>query len=110
MKILAFNENDPRQVARDVKVKDMNSKNIRCLVQNYFIDTEGNVLSDKISDEYFDGKKSIKLSGEQLEWAKAAADDTVNMGDLAYEEFVEKYNELTAEQLEVWNDIWGVEY
>ena len=70
----------------------MNSKNIRCLVQNYFIDTEGNVLSDKISDEYFDGKKSIKLSGEQLEWAKEAADDTVNMGDLTYEEFVEKYN------------------
>ena len=110
MKILAFNENDPRQVARDVKTKDMNAKNIRCLVQNYFIDTEGNVLSDKISDEYFDGKKSIKLSGEQLEWAKEAADDTVNMGELTFEEFVEKYNELTAEQLEVWRDIWGVEY
>ena len=105
-----YRRSDPRQVARDVKVKDMNAKNIRCLVQNYFIDTEGNVLSDKISDEYFDGKKSIKLSDEQLEWAKAAADDMVNMGDRTYEEFVEKYNELTAEQLEVWNDIWGVEY
>ena len=36
--------------------------------------------------------------------------ENFDMGDLTYEEFVEKYNELTAEQLEVWNDIWGVEY
>ncbi len=36
--------------------------------------------------------------------------ENFDMGDLTFEEFVEKYNELTAEQLEVWNDIWGVEY
>lgn len=36
--------------------------------------------------------------------------ENFDMGDLTYEEFVEKYNELTAEQLEVWSDIWGVEY
>lgn len=111
MKILEFNENDPRQVAEKVKVKDMNAKNIRCLVQNYFIDTEGNVLSDKIADKYFDGEKSLKLSSEQLEWAKAAAEDSNNMSDMTYEEFIESYyNALTADQMQVWNDIWGVEY
>lgn len=36
--------------------------------------------------------------------------ENFDMGDLTFEEFVEKYNELTAEQLEVWSDIWGVEY
>ena len=29
--------------------------------------------------------------------------ENFDMGDLTFEEFVEKYNELTAEQLEVWN-------
>lgn len=109
MKILTFNENDPRQVAEQVKVKDMNAKNIRCLVQNYFIDTEGKVLSDKIADKYFGGEKSLALSSEQLEWAKAAAQDSVNM-DTTYEKFMELYGELTTEQMQTWNDIWGVEY
>ena len=70
MKVLNFNENDPKQVAEKVKVKNMNAKNIRCLVQNYFIDTDGNILSDKISEKYFGGKKALDLSEEQLEWAK----------------------------------------
>lgn len=110
MTILEFNENDPRQVAEKVKVKNMNSKNIRCLVQNYFIDKDGNVLSDKIADKYFDGEKALKLSSEQLEWAEKATEDTLNMEYMTYEEFLESYNSLTAEQLQVWNDIWGVEY
>ena len=36
--------------------------------------------------------------------------ENFDMGDLTFEEFVEKYNELTAEQLLVWSDIWGMEY
>ena len=39
----------------------MNAKNIRCLVQNYFIDTEGNILSDKISENYYNA-----LTDEQM--------------------------------------------
>ena len=110
MKILEFNENDPRQVAEKVKVKDMNAKNIRCLVQNYFIDAEGNVLSKKIADKYFGGKKSIGLSKKQLEWAQAAVNDTNNTNDMTYEKFMELYGELSDEQMRVWNEIWGVEY
>ena len=110
MKILNFNENDPRQVAQQVKVEDMNDKNIRCLVQNYFIDVDGTVLSDKISDKYFGGADKLELSEEQLGWAKAAYEDKLGM-EMDYTEFIEKYyNLLTDEQMQVWRDIWGVEY
>ena len=111
MKVLNFNENDPKQVAEKVKVKNMNAKNIRCLVQNYFIDTEGNILSDKISEKYFGGKKALDLSEEQLEWAKLAAEDELNMSWSSFDEFMENYyNALTDGQMKVWNEIWGVEY
>lgn len=111
MKVLNFNENDPKQVAEKVKVKNMNAKNIRCLVQNYFIDTDGNILSDKISEKYFGGKKALDLSEEQLEWAKLAAEDELNMSWSSFDEFMENYyNALTDGQMKVWNEIWGVEY
>lgn len=109
MEILSYNENDPRQVVGKIAVKDMDRKNIRCLVQNYFIDKDGNILSEKIADTYFDGKKKLNLSKRQLEWAQEASEDERNM-EMDYEKFMEYYNAFSDEQKRNWIEVWGVEY
>lgn len=111
MTVLKRNDSDARQAAGDIKVSAMTKEQIYGLVFAYFIDGEGNVLSEKVADKYFGGKNKLKLSKEQLAWA----DEAYNMhGEgkeyISYERFREIYKGFDEEQKELMNSMWGVEY
>ena len=94
---LSFNERIKELAA--LKVMGLQSTQIRHLltVQDIWLSVIGIIIGTPLGNISLNAM--MNSNGENFD-----------MGDLTYEEFVEKYNELTAEQLEVWNDIWGVEY
>lgn len=111
MTVLRRNDSDARQVAGDMKVSAMTEEQIYGLVFAYFIDGEGNVLSEKVSDKYFGGKDKLKLSKEQLAWAKEAYEMHGEGKEyISYERFREIYEGFDEEQKELMNSMWGVEY
>lgn len=94
---MSFNERIKELAA--LKVMDLQSTQIRHLltVKNIWLSVIGIIIGTPLGNISLNAM--MNSNGENFD-----------MGDLTFEEFVEKYNELTAEQLEVWSDIWGVEY